>query len=252
MIRRQLITALVVVVGMTVMLGLVYPLAVTGIAQVAFHSKANDSLVKVNGKLVGSSLLGQDFTDKDGNPLPKYFQSRPSAVGYDASASSASNLGPSNANLIGNVPGVSIDTKTNPYATRTDPYCVPVQATDKSDTPITDKAGNPVYEKNRNGSFVCDPNTVPERVLAYRKLNGLGPKAEVPVDAVTSSASGLDPAISPANAKLQAPRVAKARNLPLAQVLALVSAHTQNRQFGVLGEKTVDVMNLNLALDATK
>ena len=127
-----------------------------------------------------------------------------------------------------------------------------MQATDKSDTPITDKAGNPVYEKNRNGSFVCDPNTVPERVLAYRKLNGLGPKAEVPVDAVTSSASGLDPAISPANAKLQAPRVAKARNLPLAQVLALVSAHTQNRQFGVLGEKTVDVMNLNLALDATK
>ena len=90
MIRRQLITALGVVVLMTVTLGFVYPFVVTGVAQVAFHSKANDSLVKVNGKLVGSSLLGQDFTDKDGNPLPKYFQSRPSAVGYDASASSAS------------------------------------------------------------------------------------------------------------------------------------------------------------------
>ena len=250
--RRQLVTGLLMTIAMIVVLGLLYPLAMTGAAQLFAKDKANGSFVSKGGKAVGSSLIGQSFTDADGNPILRYFQSRPSAVGYDASASSASNLGPSNANLIGNVPGVSIDTKTNPYATRTDPYCVPVQATDKSDTPITDKAGNPVYEKNRNGSFVCDPNTVPERVLAYRKLNGLGPKAEVPVDAVTSSASGLDRAITPANAKLQAPRVAKARNLPLAQVLALVSAHTQNRQFGVLGEKTVDVLNLNLALDATK
>ena len=134
MIRRQLITALVVVVVMTVGLGLVYPLVMTGIAQVAFHSKANDSLIKANGKVVGSSLLGQAFTDKDGNPLPKYFQSRPSAAGsgYDASVSSASNYGPSNANLIGNIPGVSISDKTNAYATPSDPYCVPVQSTDKA------------------------------------------------------------------------------------------------------------------------
>ena len=251
MIRRQLITALIVVVVMTVGLGLVYPLVVTGIAQVAFHGKANDSIVKVNGKAVGSSLLGQSFADKDGNPLPKYFQSRPSAAGdgYDASVSSASNLGPSNPNLIGNIPGVAISTKTNPYATPSDPYCVPVQATDKSGNDITDKAGNAVYEKNKDGTYVCDPNTVPQRVLAYRQLNGLGANVKVPVDAVTASAYGLDPDISIANADLQAPRVAKVRHLPLATVLAQIKAHTAGRDLGFLGEKAVNVLELNLGLD---
>ena len=252
MIRRQLLTGLIVVAVFTVLLGFVYPLVVTGIAQVAFHSKANDSLVKVNGKVVGSSLLGQNFTDKDGNPIPKYFQSRPSAAGaegYDASASSASNLGPSNANLIGNVPGVSIDGKTNPYATPTDPYCVPVQATDKNGNDITDKNGNPVYEKNKDGTYVCNPNTVPERALAYRTLNNLAANAKVPVDAVTASGSGLDPDISIANADLQAARVAKARNLPLDEVKKLVSEHTDARSLGFLGEKAVNVLELNLALD---
>ena len=251
MIRRQLITALVVVVVMTVALGLVYPLVVTGFAQVAFHGKANDSFVKVDGKVVGSSLVGQGFTDKDGNPIPKYFQSRPSAAGagYDALSSSASNLGPSNPNLIGNIPGVAISGKTNPYATASDPYCVPVQATDKAGDDITDKAGNPVYEKNKDGSYVCNSNTVPERVLAYRQLNGLGPNVKVPVDAVTASASGLDPDISIANADMQAPRVAKARNLPIATVMAQVKAHTAGRDLGFLGEKAVNVLELNLALD---
>jgi len=252
--RRQLQTGLMMTIAMIVLVGLLYPLAMTGAAQLLAKNKANGSFVSENGKVVGSSLIGQSFTLKNGNPNPRYFQSRPSyaGAGYDALASGGSNWGPSNANLIGNVPGVSIDTKTNPYATRIDPYCVPVQATDKSGTAVTDHAGNPVYEKNRDGSYVCDPNTVPERVIAYRRLNGLGPKASVPIDAVTASGSGLDPAISPANAALQAPRVAKARNLSLAQVLALVKAHTQNRQLGILGEKTVDVLNLNLALDALK
>jgi len=256
MIRRQLITALIVVVVMTVGLGLVYPLVVTGVAQVAFHNKANDSFVKVNGKVVGSKLLGQSFTDANGNPIAKYFQSRPSAAGsgYDATASSASNLGPSNANLIGNIPGVAVGSDgkpitSNPYATTADPYCVPVQATDKAGNDLTDKAGNPVYEKNKDGSYVCDPNTVPERVLAYRVLNGLGPNVKVPVDAVTASASGLDPDISIANADLQAPRVAKVRHLPLATVLAEVSKHTEGRSLGVLGEKAVNVLELNIALD---
>ena len=185
MIRRQLITAVVVVVLMTLTLGLVYPLVVTGFAQVAFHNKANDSLVKVNGKVVGSSLLGQNFTDKDGNPLPKYFQPRPSAAGdgYDALSSSASNLGPSNPKLIGNVPGVAIgdDGKpltTNPYATASDPYCVPVQSTDKDGNDVTDKAGNAVYDKNKDGSYVCDANTVPQRAIAYRALNDLAADRE--------------------------------------------------------------------------
>jgi K+-transporting ATPase ATPase C chain len=165
----------------------------TGAAQLVAKNKANGSFVSENGKVVGSSLIGQSFTLKNGNPNPRYFQSRPSAAGdgYNALASGGSNDGPSSTTLIDNVK---------------------------------------------------------ERVAAYRKLNGLPANAAVPVDAVTASASGLDPA----NAALQAPRVAKVRNLPLAQVLALVKAHTQNRQLGILGEKTVDVLNLNLALDATK
>ena len=106
-----------------------------------------------------------------------------------------------------------------------------------------------MYEKNKDGSYVCDPNTVPERTLAYRALNGLAADAKVPVDAVTSSASGLDPQISVANARLQAARVAKARNLTVDQVNSAIAAHTQGRQLGVLGEQTVNVLELNLALD---
>jgi len=251
MIRRQLITALIVVVVMTVGLGLAYPLVVTGFAQVAFHSKANDSIVKVDGKAVGSSLLGQSFTDKDGNAVRKYFQSRPSAAGsgYDASVSSASNFGPSNPNLIGNIPGVSITDKTNQYATPSDPYCVPVQSTDKGGNDITDKAGNPVYEKNKDGTYVCNSSTVPERVLAYRQLNGLAANVKVPVDAVTASASGLDPDISIANADLQAARVANARHLQLSTIMSEIKAHTDSRSLGFLGEKAVNVLELNLALD---
>ena len=260
MIRRQLLTGLIVTVVMTLLLGFVYPLVVTGIAQVAFHNKANDSLVTVNGKVVGSSLLGQSFADKDGNPLPKYFQPRPSATSpdaYNAASSTASNLGPSNANLIGNVPGVAVgdDGKpitTNPYATKADPYCVPVQATDKDGNDVTDAAGNAVYEKNKDGSYVCNPDTVPERVLAYRALNGLAADVKVPADAVTSSASGLDPQISVANARFQAARVANARHMSVAQVTGLIAAHTQGRQLGVLGEQTVNVLSLNLALDQTR
>jgi len=256
MIRRQLLTGLIVMVVMTVALGFLYPFAVWGISQIAFHSKANDSLIKVNGKVVGSKLLGQNFTDKDGNPLPKYFQPRPSAAGdgYDAMSSSASNLGPTNPNLIGNIPGVAIgaDGKpitSNPYATPSDPYCVPVQATDTGDNPITDAQGNAVYEKNKDGSYVCDSNTVPQRVLAYRAFNDLAARTKVPVDAVTSSGSGLDPDISIANADLQAARVAKARNLSLDQVMKLVQQHTHGRSLGFLGEKGVNVLELNIALD---
>jgi potassium-transporting ATPase KdpC subunit len=257
MIRRQLLTGLIVAVVMTLLLGFVYPLVVTGIAQVAFHNKANDSLVKVNGKVVGSSLLGQSFTDKDGNALVQYFQPRPSATSpdaYNAASSTASNLGPSNANLIGNVPGVAVgdDGKpitTNPYATKADPFCVPVQATDKDGNDITDKNGNAVYEKNKDGSYVCNSSTVPERVLAYRELNGLGANVKVPVDAVTTSASGLDPDISIANADLQAQRVASARHLALATVMAQIKAHTDGRSLGFLGEKAVNVLELNIGLD---
>jgi K+-transporting ATPase ATPase C chain len=254
MLRRQILTAVVMMVALTVITGFAYPLVVMAVGQVAFHRQADDSLVKQNGTVVGSSLIGQNFLDKDGNPLPQYFQPRPSAAGtngYDASSSSASNLGPSNPALIGNVPGVSI-TGPNPYRTPADPYCVPVQATDKSGNPVTDKQGNPVYEKNKDGTYVCNANTAPERVIAYRQLNGLAANAQVPVDAVTASGSGLDPDISVANADLQAPRVAKTRNIPLSHVMAVLNSHIHQRSLGFLGEKTVNVLDLNLALDAVR
>src|SRR5450631_834585 len=184
--RRQLFPALMMTIALTILTGLLYPLVVTGVAQGLFNSRANGSLVKVNGKVVGSSLLGQNFAET------KYFQPRPSlagANGYDALASGASNLGPSSTALL---------------------------------------------------------KTVAQRVVAYRRLNGMASHATVPVDAVTASASGLDPDISIANADIQAARVARARSLPLTTVLAAVARHTENRQWGFLGERVVNVLELNL------
>jgi K+-transporting ATPase ATPase C chain len=187
--RRQLFPALMMLLVFTVITGLVYPLVVTGVAQGAFSDKADGSLVEnADGEVVGSSLIGQTFTE------PEYFHPRPSAAGdgYDASASSGSNLGPTNDDLLA---------------------------------------------------------SVEERAEAYREENGLGAAAEVPVDAVTASASGLDPHISVANARLQALRVADERGLEVDTVLELVDDHTSGRDFGFLGEKGVNVLELNLALD---
>ncbi len=190
--RRQLMTGLRMTI---VLLGLAYPLAMTGIAQAFMKNNANGSFVSENGKIVGSSLIGQGFTLKNGDPDPRYFQPRPSNAGdgYDAMASAGSNFGPSNPDLL---------------------------------------------------------SGVKDRVIAYRTLNGLSANVSVPVDAVTSSGSGLDPDISVANARLQVSRVAHTRGLSEPQVRALVSAHTRGRQLGILGEKTVNVLDLNIALDA--
>jgi potassium-transporting ATPase KdpC subunit len=202
--RRQLLPSLVAILLFTALLGIVYPLVVTGVAQVAFKHKADGSLVTVDGKQVGSSLIGQAFVDGKGRPIRKYFQSRPSAAlgaegkttaGYDPTLSSGSNLGPTNPTLI---------------------------------------------------------KDVAQRAKAYRRLNGLASSVKVPVDAVTASGSGLDPDISVANAKLQAARVARARGLPAARVLQLVDEHTNGRPLGFIGEKTVNVLDLNLALDQLK
>jgi K+-transporting ATPase ATPase C chain len=198
MLRRQFVTGLLMTVVLTVLLGFVYPLVVTGISQVTMSKRANGSLVTASGKVVGSSLIGQKFSDAKGNLLVQYFQPRPSAAGtngYDAMSSSGSNLGPSNPALL---------------------------------------------------------DAVVQRVAQYRKLNGLAADVKVPVDAVTASASGLDPQISVANARLQAARVARARNLALAQVSGLIASHTQGRQLGILGEQTVNVLDLNLALDGVR
>jgi K+-transporting ATPase ATPase C chain len=189
--RRDLITSLLAIVVMTVFLGLVYPLAITGISQVVFPGKANGSKVSVDGKVVGSSLIGQDFKGD-----PRYFQSRPSATGYSGNLTFFGNVGPN-----------SLEGREE----------------------------------------------VRENLASYVALEkpfdrGLT-KDQVPVDAVTQSASGVDPHISAANASIQAHRIAAVRKLPLARVDDLISANTDGRSLGLLGEPGVNVLELNIALD---
>jgi potassium-transporting ATPase KdpC subunit len=251
---RHLLTSIVMLLAVTLAFGFGYPLVVTGLSQLLFHAQANGSLEYRDGKLAGSALLGQSFTDSKGNPLPRYFQPRPSAAGagYDASSSGASNLGPSNPLLIGFVAGVNTvgltgqPSAANPFATNSDPACVP---TDPQGNPVTSPAPGQKYARASNGSYICDPDTIPARAIAYRQFNGLAANAAVPVDAVTASGSGLDPDISVQNALDQAPRVARARHLAVSAVIALVHRNTQGRQWGFLGEPAVNVLKLNLALD---
>jgi potassium-transporting ATPase KdpC subunit len=237
--KRHLIASVVMLTGLTLVLGFGYPLVVTGLSQLFFHRQANGSLIYRDGKLVGSALIGQSFA---GNP--RYFQSRPSAAGYNGSASAASNLGPSNPLLVGFVSGVNITGK-NPFATPLDPACVPLDA---QGNPVTSPAPGVRYERSR-GQYVCDPATIPERAIAYREFNDMPPGAVVPVDAVTASGSGLDPDISYQNATDQAARVARSRHLPVGTVLTLVHAYEQGREWGFLGEPVVNVLELNLALE---
>ena len=184
-------TAIRMTIVTAVIAGIIYPLAMTGIAQVVFPGKADGSLVKKGGQVIGSRLIGQDFT------APKYFQPRPSAAGagYNAMDSSFSNLGPTNKNLADRV-----------------------QAAVKAD-------------------IAADPG------LKF---------GQVPIDMVTTSASGLDPDITVANARAQAPRVAAARGLSVSAVFDMVAKHTSGRQLGFLGEPRVNVLELNLALDAAQ
>ncbi|ALD13772.1 potassium-transporting ATPase subunit KdpC [Clavibacter capsici] len=193
--RQSLRTAGVAVRAMavlTVVLGVGYTAVVTGIGQLALPAQADGSLVSVDGKVVGSSLIGQSFQDSDGAALPEWFQSRPSAAGdgYDASASSGSNLGPENEDLV---------------------------------------------------------SSIEDRKAAIAESDGVDPAA-IPADALTASASGLDPHISPEYARLQVARVAEARGIPEQRVADLVEQHVQARDLGYLGEPTVNVLELNIAL----
>jgi K+-transporting ATPase ATPase C chain len=197
---RQHLAALRMLLAFTVLLGIVYPVVMWGVAQAAFKNQADGSLVSYNGHVVGSSLLCQEFVDAKGNPLPQYFQPRPSNAansadktdyGCDAGFSGAANLGPNNSTLLTTV------------------------------------------------------KQLQQQISAFDHV----PVSEIPPDAVTSSGSGLDPDISPANAAIQVARVAAARHLPVSEVQSLVSKNTQGRNLGFLGEPRVDVLTLNIALD---
>lgn len=212
--RAQLLAGLRAVLVMTVLCGVVYPLVVTGVAQVAFRDNAGGSLVERDGKVVGSSLLGQSFT------RPEYFQTRPSAAGAAASGSLADVL----------------DDAGEPTGE--------TEAPDPEDLTVVASGASNLGPTNTE--FLA---TVEERVAAYRELNGVDGGTPVPVDAVTASGSGLDPHISVANARLQSPRVAAARGMDEDAVLSLVDEHTTDRALGFLGEKGVNVLELNLALD---
>ena len=193
-ITRNLITAVLMTIVTTLLLGLAYPLVVTALAQALFPDNANGQLVERNGHVIGSRIIGQSFSS------PGYFRSRPSAAGsgYDASSSSGSNLGPTNHKLVDAV-------KAYVGAAR---------------------------RENLDGCEV-------------RRAT-----CEVPIDLVTSSGSGLDPHISPAAASFQLPRVARERQAAEAEIRQLVDAHTEGPQFGLLGEPRVNVLMLNVALDA--
>jgi K+-transporting ATPase KdpC subunit len=164
--RRHLLASILMLAGVTIVLGFGYPLVITGLSALFFRHQADGSLVYRGGKLIGSSLIGQNFTDAKGNPLPGYFQPRPSAAGsgHNAASSGATNLGPSNPLLIGFVPGINTvgrsgqPSRTNPFATAADPACVP---TDPAGKPVTGPAPGQRYARNRDGSYVCDPAPSP-------------------------------------------------------------------------------------------
>jgi potassium-transporting ATPase KdpC subunit len=189
-LRRDLLTAVIAVVAMTVVLGLAYPLLITAIAQVAFPGAANGSKVSYDGRVIGSKLIGQEFKGR------AYFQPRPSATEYSGNVTYFGNGGPNSAEVRD-----EIRAELAAYVKLNKPY---------------------------------DPALT---------------RADVPVDAVTQSGSGVDPQISEANARIQAHRVAAVRKLPLARVEGLVSDHTDGRSLGVLGEPGVNVLQLNIALE---
>ncbi|MEV3982455.1 potassium-transporting ATPase subunit C [Nonomuraea sp. NPDC049758] len=267
---RQHLAALRAVAVLTALLGIVYPLVTTGVAQALFNGHANGSIVEKDGKAVGSALIGQSFTDADGKPIRKYFQSRPSAAGdgYDPTSSGASNLGPEDvvdtlpvaggegrqslltqvcarSRAAGELEGVS---GARPYCTTDGVGAVlkvfPDRAVSVNQacpaTPFVATYQGRRVECAEPGEDYAAGRTVPVRGEA---------EAKVPADAVTASGSGLDPHISVAYAELQAPRVARERGLGRAEVERLVKEHTTGRAVGFMGEPAVNVLELNLALD---
>jgi K+-transporting ATPase ATPase C chain len=240
---KELKPAFLMMLVMTVLTGVLYPALITGIAQLVFPEQANGSLITVNGHVVGSRLIGQNFT-KD-----EYFHPRPSSAGsngYDPTATSGSNLGPTSAKLINGTTKTDDKTKQevvdfDGIKDRVVHYCV--------------DNGLPYESSVSLDKFKDDKGNLDDVKLIKAFNDDQTPlvfasKTPIPADAVTASASGIDPDISPANAQIQARRVAKARGMTDEQVEAAISEHTDGRAWGILGEPHVNVLELNLALDS--
>ena len=237
----QIWTGLRINIFLTILAGVMYPLAITGISQIAFPHRANGSLVMQGDKVIGSELIGQNFA------MPQYFHPRPSAAGangYDASASSGSNLGPTSAKLIYGT--TKSDDKNNEVvdydgiSLRIVHYCLENGIPYKSSAPLDqfqDSKGN-----------LDDVKLIKAFNNDQTKLT-FTPEAPIPADAVTGSGSGLDPHVSPANAAVQAARVARTRGVSVDQVNRLIAQSTEAPSFGILGDPRVNVLRLNLALD---
>lgn len=275
LIRRHT-AALRALLVLTVILGIAYPVFIWLVAQLpGLRDKADGSLIEVDGKPVGSSLIGQLFTDTDGNPLPQYFQSRPSAAGdgYDPLSTSASNLGPEDivdtaarTSLLTDVCTRSLAAGALDGVSGARPFCTsdgvgavlsvlgPRDARGNVSAPTDVISVNqicpstPFVSTYRGVPVRCNDGTdhTPGQIVPIR---GAGADPAVPADAVTASGSGLDPHISPAYAALQVDRVAAARGISPEQVRMLVDQHTDGRTLGFMGEPRVNVAQLNLALD---
>ena len=237
---EQILPGLRIKIFFTIVLGIVYPLAMTGISQAIFPKQANGSLIRVGNKIIGSEIIGQNFTK------PEYFHPRPSSAGsgYDGTASAGSNLGPTSAKLLHGT--TKLDDKKNEVvdfdglSLRIVHYCI--------DNGIPYESSVPLNQFNDASGNLDDVKLI----KAFNNEKAplvFTPKKPIPADAVTGSASGLDPHISPANAQMQTVRVAKARNVSADQVNRLVAQFTEGPDLGLLGEPRVNVLELNLALD---
>ncbi|MBZ5607272.1 MAG: potassium-transporting ATPase subunit C [Acidobacteriia bacterium] len=237
---EQILPGLRIKIFMTIVLGVVYPLAMTGISQLIFPKQANGSLITQNGKVIGSEIIGQSFTK------PEYFHPRPSSAGsgYDPTASSGSNLGPTSAKLVRGT--TKTDDKKNEVvdydgiSLRVVHFCLENGIPYESSVPL---------DRFKNATGDLDDVKLIKAFNDDKAPLVFTPKASIPADAVTASSSGLDPHISPASAQIQAARVAKARGISVDQANQLVARFTDNPDLGLLGEPRVNVLKLNLALD---
>jgi K+-transporting ATPase ATPase C chain len=236
----QILPGLRIKVFMTLLLGVAYPLFMTGISQAIFPKQSNGSLIKAGGKVIGSEFIGQNFSK------PEYFHPRPSSAGggYDATASAGSNLGPTSAKLVRGT--TKLDDKKNDVVDfdginlRLVHYCVENGIPYESSAPL---------ERFRDANGVLDDVKLIKAFNDDKAPLVFKPKASIPADAVTGSGSGLDPHISPAAAQDQAVRVAKARGISPDQANQFIARFTEGPDLGVLGEPRVNVLKLNLALD---